>query len=369
MKTKFLLYTCFLFCLYTANLLAQTYTITGEVKGLPDGATITLKLNALTIVGEGKVKQGTFTIKEAYQLNNSMVTLSMEGVKTTIPILLDEMLHIKIDAQNPNQYTVSRSALNADYITYLKMERAMQSEIEAYNETAYDKFEKAQQNNDEKTLHELTEGLNKLQKEKRNLPTAFIKGHPNSELSLLFLITYRETAFRDGKTLDLFQKLATSVQNLPHAKALYKSLAANLVFPMNSVAPNFSAPTPDGKMVSLKESLGKVTVIDFWASWCAPCRVENPNLIRIYNTYKDQGLSVIGVSVDSKKEHWVEAIKQDKLPWIQISNLQGTKDAISKTYQIKSVPTTYVLDKDGKIVGFGLTNKDLEEKIIDLLKK
>ncbi|WP_240976674.1 TlpA family protein disulfide reductase [Flavobacterium rivulicola] len=121
-------------------------------------------------------------------------------------------------------------------------------------------------------------------------------------------------------------------------------------------------------MVSLKESLGKVTLIDFWASWCMPCRKENPKVVALYNEFHSKGFNVISVSLDKDADQWKEAIAKDKLTWTQVSNLKEMEDPIAKQYGIELIPTTFLLDASGKIVGIDLPHEELKAKIQALLK-
>lgn len=120
-------------------------------------------------------------------------------------------------------------------------------------------------------------------------------------------------------------------------------------------------------MVSLKESLGKVTLIDFWASWCAPCREENPNVVALYNELHSKGLNIISVSLDNDAAKWKAAIAKDKLTWTQVSNLKEMQDPIALQYNVTQIPTTYLLDSKGKIVAVDLYGDDLKEKINEVL--
>ncbi|WP_395056102.1 peroxiredoxin family protein [Flavobacterium sp.] len=135
------------------------------------------------------------------------------------------------------------------------------------------------------------------------------------------------------------------------------------------MAPNFTAKNVGGKLVSLKESLGKVTIIDFWASWCAPCRKENPNMVSLYKEFHDKGLNIIGVSLDKDATAWKEAIAKDNLTWIEISNLKEWEDPIAATYNIEGIPATFLLDANGKIVAKNLLGNELKAKVADLLSK
>ena len=119
--------------------------------------------------------------------------------------------------------------------------------------------------------------------------------------------------------------------------------------------------------MSLKQNLGKVTLIDFWASWCAPCREENPNVVAIYNEFHSKGLNIISVSLDKDAIKWKEAIAKDKLTWTQVSNLKEMNDPIALQYNITQIPTTYLLDSNGKIVAIDLYGDRLKIKIKELL--
>jgi len=120
-------------------------------------------------------------------------------------------------------------------------------------------------------------------------------------------------------------------------------------------------------MVSLKQSMGKVTLIDFWASWCAPCRKENPNVVALYNEYHSKGLNIIGVSLDQDATKWKDAIAKDNLNWIHVSNLKYWDEPIGKQYGISSIPATFILDAKGNIVAKDLRGDALRAKVKELL--
>ena len=137
----------------------------------------------------------------------------------------------------------------------------------------------------------------------------------------------------------------------------------------SDMAPNFEGKSPDGKTISLKESMGKVTIIDFWASWCNPCRQENPSVVAMYNELHSKGLNIIGVSLDENLDKWKKAIVDDKITWNQVSNLKGWKDPIAVQYNITQIPATIILDASGKIVAKDLRGDELKAKVQELLAK
>ena len=122
-----------------------------------------------------------------------------------------------------------------------------------------------------------------------------------------------------------------------------------------------------GTKISLAGFKGKYVLVDFWASWCGPCRQENPNVVRMYNKYKDKGFEIFGVSLDENRDKWLKAIAMDKLTWPHVSDLKGWNSAAAQLYNIQAIPQTVLLDKEGKIIAKNLRGKALEDKLASLL--
>ncbi|MFN8436466.1 MAG: TlpA disulfide reductase family protein [Cytophagales bacterium] len=133
-------------------------------------------------------------------------------------------------------------------------------------------------------------------------------------------------------------------------------------------APDLEFSTPEGKLLKLSSLKGQVVLLDFWASWCGPCRMENPNVVRVYNKYKDKGFTVLGVSLDQDKNKWVGAIAADGLNWNHISDLKGWGSDAAKIYGVRSIPQTYLLDSNGKILAKNLRGEMLEQKLQEIFK-
>lgn len=137
---------------------------------------------------------------------------------------------------------------------------------------------------------------------------------------------------------------------------------------MNKPAPDFTLPAADGATVSLSSLRGKYVLVDFWASWCRPCRAENPNVVKAYQKFKDKNFTVLGVSLDQEKTDWLDAIKKDNLTWTQVSDLKFWESKVVPLYNIEGIPYNVLVDPNGTVIGEGLRGEDLEKKLQEVLK-
>lgn len=137
---------------------------------------------------------------------------------------------------------------------------------------------------------------------------------------------------------------------------------------MGAEAPAISLPDPEGKVVTLASMKGKYVLLDFWASWCGPCRAENPNVVAAFNKFKDKNFTIFSVSLDDNKEHWLKAIKDDGLTWTHVSDLKKWESIAARDYGVEGIPTNFLLDKDGKIIARDLRGEALDAKLAEVLK-
>lgn len=173
---------------------------------------------------------------------------------------------------------------------------------------------------------------------------------------------------------EYYQKVTESLYkkypNSQFVAMLHDEYKATSRTAIGAVAPEITLPTPEGNTLSLSSLRGKVVLLDFWASWCKPCRVENPNVVRLYNKYKDKGFTVFSVSLDKSKEDWVEAIKKDNLSWPNhVSDLKMWDTPMVELYNFNGIPQTFLIDREGKIIAKNLRGEELEKKLAELFGK
>ncbi|QKG55679.1 AhpC/TSA family protein [Hymenobacter sp. BRD128] len=216
------------------------------------------------------------------------------------------------------------------------------------------------------------EQFNAIGKEFAQAYYAFIKAHPTSWVSLEAL-QYASQMGGPPQYADvapLYAALTPAQQASPPGKFYGEMLAGLKNSALGTSAPAFTQSTPEGKPVSLADYRGKYVLIDFWASWCTPCRAENPNVLKAYEAFKGRNFEVLGVSLDDERTRaaWVKAIADDHMPWTQVSDLRGGDNAVAQQYGVKSIPQNFLIDPSGKIVASNLRGEELLTTLARLLK-
>lgn len=229
------------------------------------------------------------------------------------------------------------------------------------------KFNKALQAGDSDSLLYYREQHLSLETENVTRVKKFIRKYPSS-----IVATYPAFSMIDIETEAQFldSMLMVFNKNIPdskYVKVLGSRRGASSALAIGSPAPDISLDQPDGTPLSLASLKGKYVLIDFWASWCRPCRQENPHLVKLYNRFKAKGFEIFAVSLDESRDRWIEAIQNDGLKWYHVSDLKGAASSAAQLYKVEAIPMSVLLDKEGKIIALNLRGTSLEEKMEELL--
>ncbi len=198
---------------------------------------------------------------------------------------------------------------------------------------------------------------------------SFVKSHPRSAVSgYIIFKDFNNPSIPIENAEECLTYIDKSIENTKFIKLARKKISDLKGTQIGAKATDFTQTAPDGKRISLSDFKGKYLLVDFWASWCRPCRMENPNVVAAYNRFKDKGFAILGVSLDSNKEQWIAAIRNDNLTWAQVSDLKGGSNDAAILYGIMSIPQNVLIDREGKIIAKNLRGPALEAKLAELMK-
>lgn len=207
-----------------------------------------------------------------------------------------------------------------------------------------------------------------LLEEVKRIYSGFVESHPDSYFALYVYNTNVLTSkFEPQQVEPLFHRFSPELRSSELGKQVWEKIQSAKRMDIGTKATDFTQDDLNGNPFTLSSLRGKYVLVDFWASWCGPCRAENPHLVKAYEALKDKDFEVVGVSLDQNKSAWENAVKTDNLPWIHVSDLKGWKNEVSMLYGINSVPQNFLLNPDGVIIGKNLRGEGLTAKIAELM--
>lgn len=354
------------------NLKDNEFLISGEAKGIENGKKVFVEIqdeNGVIAKDTGVIENGKFELKGSTD-NIDLGFIRIENEKINLPIILEEgKIKINIVKDSLQKSTIEGTFNNDKFQKFNNESVAILEKVKKFEKENNPKMQKALTENDTVTVNKIKKEYKNFQNDMNDYSKTFIKNNPDAFISVLLLENFLMREYIPATEIKSFyDKLDKKLVNTKSAQNIKKTLDLMLAVVVGKPAPKFSAKSPEGKLISLDESLGKVTIVDFWASWCAPCRKENPNVVALYNEYHSKGLNIIGVSLDQDAKKWKDAIAKDNLSWIHVSNLKYWDEPIGKQYGISSIPATFILDSKGNIVAKDLRGDALRAKVKELLE-
>lgn len=342
----------------------KKFMIHGSIPEMPQGKMVvmTQQVGRVDTLGVGDIHEGKFVVEGEIE-EPCVALICVAGYGGGFVFILDSDAPYEMELFQSGKSVIKGGLLQQELVKYEAMVMEENQKIGKLRK----ELDKAVAEKHLRSVNELQVKLDEITKKAQKRLGMVVEKNKNNVFA-----AYVQTAGMERMDLNGLKACYANLTDKAKMTGPGRLVAARIQalegVDVNAVAPNFTLQTPEGENVSLYDVKGKMKIIDFWASWCGPCRMENPNMVKLYASFKDKGLAVISVSLDEKKDKWLEAIKKDGLTWLHLSDLKGWKGEIVKLYNIDGVPTIFVLDENNRIIAKNLRGENLRAFVEERLK-
>lgn len=340
------------------------FTITGTVDTTFDGFILLQKRTdgPLITVDSMLLTTGKFNFKGTIEYPE-VYYVTVPGTRSSIPFFIEPAdIQFTVNTKDVNKTRIQGSKVQAEYDAYLDQLDQFNSKVREN----YQMYMKAKEVGDEVKAREFDSLTNMYDEQRMEFSKNFVKKNPASWISPY--IAYRNSWSYDMADLETtLNAFDTTLNHSIYTVYLQDYLKTLKRTDIGMLYVSFMEQDSTGMFFPIADLIGKgYLLLDFWASWCSPCRAENPNIVAAYAKYHDRGLNILGVSLDSSRPRWLKAIKDDKLDWYQVSDLQGWDCKAAKLYGVRSIPANFLIDTSGYIIAKNLYGEDLQAKLAEI---
>jgi peroxiredoxin len=341
---------------FTINATINSEDITGTAVLLKREAGEWITLDSSMVENKAFSFAGKIDMPEVFYIN-------FKGQRGYAPVFAEAAdIVVKIDMGNISNPEVTGSETHTIYKSYT-------DESDAYDRQLEDMWTQIKENqeagNEEEAI-KLKEQFDQIDAEKSDFVLQFAKEN-NSSVASAYIVLRNVYNYDETDLEPVVNAFDPSISTSSYVKTLSDRVETMKRTAVGQPAVDFTMVDPEGTPVALSSLYGSYLLVDFWASWCGPCRRENPNVVNAFNKYHEKGFDILGVSFDKDKEKWLKAVEDDKLTWSHVSDLKGWDNAAGKLYAISSIPANILLDPEGKIIAKNLREEDLHNKLAELL--